>query len=59
MAIIDEARIMPINRTVTCDKVFSDIYAFGVICEVTGAKHKFNVRFIISNMLLNIIYVTS
>ncbi|XP_033300493.1 uncharacterized protein LOC117205840 isoform X2 [Bombus bifarius] len=42
MAIIDEARIMPINRTVTCDKVFSDIYAFGVICEVTGAKHKFN-----------------
>ncbi|XP_060824809.1 uncharacterized protein LOC132911837 isoform X4 [Bombus pascuorum] len=42
MAIIDEARIMPINRTVTCDKVFSDIYAFGVICEVTDAKHKFN-----------------
>lgn len=56
---VEEAKIMPINKTTTCDKLFSDIYAFGAICEVTDAKHKFNVRFIISNMLLDIIYVTS
>lgn len=41
MVIIDEARIMPINKTVTCDKTFSNIYAFGAICEITDTKHKF------------------
>lgn len=43
MVIIDEARIMPINKTVTCDKTFSNIYAFGAICEITDTKHKFKV----------------
>ncbi|KOX80155.1 Tudor domain-containing protein 1, partial [Melipona quadrifasciata] len=42
MAIIDEARIMPINKTIKCDKNFSNIYAFGAVLEITDAKHKFN-----------------
>ncbi|XP_048268476.1 uncharacterized protein LOC100648032 isoform X1 [Bombus terrestris] len=42
LAMVEEAKIMPINKTTTCDKLFSDIYAFGAICEVTDAKHKFN-----------------
>ncbi|XP_033179102.1 uncharacterized protein LOC100743993 isoform X2 [Bombus impatiens] len=41
MAMIEEAKIVPINKIATCDKLFSDIYAFGAICEVTDAKHKF------------------
>ncbi|XP_043600147.1 uncharacterized protein LOC122575380 [Bombus pyrosoma] len=41
MAMIEEAKIVPINKTAICDKIFLDIYAFGAICEVTDAKHKF------------------
>ncbi|XP_033191258.1 uncharacterized protein LOC117157357 isoform X1 [Bombus vancouverensis nearcticus] len=41
MAMIEEAKIVPINKIATCDKLFSDINAFGAICEVTNAKHKF------------------
>ena len=51
MAIIDEARIMPINKTIKCDTIFSNICAFGAVLEITDAKHKFNVSFIMSNML--------
>lgn len=43
MVIIDEARIMPINKTVTCDKTFLNIYAFGAICEIIDTKYKFKV----------------
>ena len=50
MAIIDEARIMPISKTIKCDNNFSNIYAFGAVLEITDAKHKFNVNFM-SNML--------
>ncbi|KAK9296207.1 hypothetical protein QLX08_009706 [Tetragonisca angustula] len=42
MAIIDEARIMPISKTIKCDNNFSNIYAFGAVLEITDAKHKFN-----------------
>ncbi|XP_050594620.1 uncharacterized protein LOC126924318 isoform X2 [Bombus affinis] len=41
LAMVEEAKIMPINKTTTCDNLFSDIYAFGVICEVTDDKYKF------------------
>ncbi|XP_043601766.1 uncharacterized protein LOC122576052 [Bombus pyrosoma] len=41
MAIIDEAKIETINDIATCDKIISDIYAFGALCEVTDARYKF------------------
>ncbi|XP_071866135.1 tudor domain-containing protein 15-like [Bombus fervidus] len=41
MAMIEEAKIVKINKTAKCDKIFLDICAFGAICEVSDAKLKF------------------
>ncbi|CAL7938047.1 unnamed protein product [Xylocopa violacea] len=41
MAIIDEARVMAIDKTVACSEEFLNICAFGAVCEITDAKHKF------------------
>lgn len=40
MAIVDEARMMAINKTVPCSEKFLNICAFGAVCEVIDAKHK-------------------
>ena len=41
MAMIDEARMMTIGKTVPCSDAFLDICAFGATCEVNNAKSKF------------------
>ncbi|XP_076759068.1 vreteno [Xylocopa sonorina] len=41
MAIIDEARVMAIDKTVACSEEFLNICAFGAVCEITDAKYKF------------------
>jgi hypothetical protein len=50
MAMLDEAKIVPINRVVPCHNKFASINAFGATCEILDPNHKFSVRFIISNM---------
>ncbi|OAD62691.1 Tudor domain-containing protein 1 [Eufriesea mexicana] len=42
MAVIDTARVAPINKTVTCPEIFCNICAFGAVCEVTSSNIKFN-----------------
>ncbi|XP_076241110.1 vreteno [Calliopsis andreniformis] len=41
MAIIDEARMMPITKAVPCSNQFLQICAFGATCEIINAKYKF------------------
>ena len=41
VAVIDEAVMATINNITTCDEISSDFCAFGALCEVTDAGHKF------------------
>ncbi|XP_012142298.2 vreteno [Megachile rotundata] len=44
MATVDEARMTVINKSVPCSEKFLNICAFGAVCEIIDAKHKFNER---------------
>ena len=59
LAMVDDAKLVIVSNLATCEEPLSDMYAFSGICELTVATQRFMVRSIVSNMLLNVIYVTS
>ncbi|XP_024227548.1 uncharacterized protein LOC112213902 [Bombus impatiens] len=59
LAMIDETGLEQVSCLATCEPPLSDMYAFTGVCELNDTTVKLEVRCTESNMLLNIMYVTS
>lgn len=59
LAMIDETELEQVSCLATCEPPLSDMYAFTGVCELNDTTVKLEVRCTESNMLLNIMYVTS
>ena len=59
LASIEDTKLETVDNIATIEDPLTDMYAFTGVCELADVTERFLVRSIVSNMLLNIMYVTS